>query len=177
MQSFYKTVSSPVGELTLVCSAGSLLAVLWEDEPLDQTGVGESEPGNDHPLLLEAAKQLGGYFAGKRRRFDLPLPETLPGTPFQRRVWSAMRLIPYGQTLSYGELAHRIGSPAACRAVGGACGKNPLPIIIPCHRVIGQSGGLTGFGGGLEKKRYLLALEKSPLKRGEKKMKAGHEIS
>jgi methylated-DNA-[protein]-cysteine S-methyltransferase len=166
MKSFYKTISSPVGELTLVCSNGSLLAVLWEDETPAQAGAGEPDRADDDPILLEAARQLGEYFSGRRQNFTLPLPKTLPGTPFQRRVWNALRRIPYGQTSSYGELARRIGSPAASRAVGGACGKNPLPIIIPCHRVIGQSGGLTGFGGGLETKRCLLALEKSPLKKG-----------
>jgi methylated-DNA-[protein]-cysteine S-methyltransferase len=166
MKSFYKTIPSPVGKLTLVCTAEGLTAILWENEPPAQAGAGEAERADDHPILLEAAGQLGEYFSGRRQEFTLPVPETLPGTPFQRRVWSAMRLIPYGQTLSYGEIARRIGSPAACRAVGGASGKNPLPIVIPCHRVIGQSGRLTGFGGGLDTKRRLLALENPPEKGG-----------
>lgn len=166
MKLFFKTLSSPVGNLTLVCAGDALVAIRWETEPTDRTGNGKSEPADGHPILCEAAGQLGEYFAGRRRQFDLPLPEELPGTPFQRRVWRVMSLIPYGQTLSYGELARRVGSPAACRAVGGACGKNPLPIVIPCHRIIGQSGKLTGFGGGLDTKRYLLALETPRPKKG-----------
>jgi len=155
-----------VGKLTLVCAEKELTAILWENEPPDRAGAEEPEPADENPILLEAAGQIAEYFAGRRQRFTLPIPETLRGTPFQRRVWSALRQIPYGQTLSYGELARRIGSPAASRAVGGACGKNPLPILIPCHRVIGQSGKLTGFGGGLEAKLRLLELEESILAKG-----------
>jgi methylated-DNA-[protein]-cysteine S-methyltransferase len=115
-----------------------------------------SEPFED------ARVQLAEYFAGRRRRFDLPLAMT--GTPFQRRVWRALRDIPYGQTTSYGELARRIGrSPAASRAVGMANGRNPLAVVVPCHRVIGADGTLTGFGGGLERKRLLLELEAATL--------------
>jgi methylated-DNA-[protein]-cysteine S-methyltransferase len=108
-------------------------------------------------VFSEAIAQLEEYFAGERRDFSLPLP--LEGTPFQTTVWSALRTIPYGATVSYGELARRIGRPSASRAVGAANGANPLPIILPCHRVIGADRSLTGFGGGLETKRFLLAFE------------------
>ena len=108
-------------------------------------------------MFSEAIAQLEEYFAGERRDFSLPLP--LEGTPFQTTVWSALRTIPYGATVSYGELARRIGRPSASRAVGAANGANPLPIILPCHRVIGADRSLKGFGGGLETKRFLLAFE------------------
>lgn len=110
-------------------------------------------------LLAEAKKQLSEYFAGERRRFDLPLAPA--GTDFQELVWSGLRQIPYGRTLGYGELARNIGRPSSARAVGGANNRNPIAIIIPCHRVVGSDGSLVGYGGGLDKKEYLLALEKS----------------
>jgi methylated-DNA-[protein]-cysteine S-methyltransferase len=109
------------------------------------------------PVLRAAAAQLAEYFAGKRRTFDLPLAPH--GTPFQLAVWSALRAIPYGETRNYAELARAIGRPTASRAVGAANGKNPLGIIVPCHRVIGASGALTGYAGGLSAKRWLLELE------------------
>jgi methylated-DNA-[protein]-cysteine S-methyltransferase len=108
-------------------------------------------------LLLQAADQLRAYFAGELREFDLPLAPR--GTPFQRRVWDAVSAIPYGGTATYAETAVAIGRPSACRAVGAANGRNPLPVIVPCHRVIGAAGELTGYGGGLERKRSLLDLE------------------
>lgn len=115
--------------------------------------------------LAEAVRQLREYFAGRRRDFDLPLaPE---GTEFQRKVWRKMQEIPYGETISYGELAKRVGNPKASRAVGSANGKNRIPIVIPCHRVIGANGKLTGFGGGLPTKEALLALETKQLKLAE----------
>jgi methylated-DNA-[protein]-cysteine S-methyltransferase len=110
-----------------------------------------------HPLLVEAERQLGEYFAGSRRRFDLKLdPE---GTAFQKKVWQALLTIPFGETRSYGQIARQVGSPNAVRAVGAANGRNPISIVTPCHRVIGSTGKLTGFGGGLDAKAYLLALE------------------
>jgi methylated-DNA-[protein]-cysteine S-methyltransferase len=109
------------------------------------------------PLLVEAATQLHAYFAGELRRFDLPLSPG--GTGFQRRVWAAVAEVPYGSTTSYSALAAEIGNPRACRAVGAANGRNPLPVIVPCHRVLGAAGALTGYGGGLERKRALLDLE------------------
>jgi methylated-DNA-[protein]-cysteine S-methyltransferase len=115
-----------------------------------------SEPFGD------ARTQLAEYFAGRRRRFELPL--AMDGTPFQRRVWQALREIPYGRTTTYGELARRIGrSPSASRAVGTANGRNPIAVVVPCHRVVGADGSLTGFGGGLERKRLLLELEAAAL--------------
>jgi methylated-DNA-[protein]-cysteine S-methyltransferase len=111
-------------------------------------------------VFERAEAQLAEYFAGRRRVFDLPL--ALRGTPFQRAVWTALLDIPYGETASYGELAQLLGKPAASRAVGLANGKNPVSIIVPCHRVIGSTGSLTGYGGGLERKRYLLDFERRP---------------
>jgi methylated-DNA-[protein]-cysteine S-methyltransferase len=107
--------------------------------------------------LREAVRQLAEYFAGDRRKFDLPL--RLEGTDFQRRVWQVLTEIPYGETWSYGQLAQRIGNPKGCRAVGLANGRNPISILVPCHRVIGADGSLTGYGGGVERKRWLLAHE------------------
>ena len=108
-------------------------------------------------MLAHARRQLTEYFAGVRTAFDLPLDP--PGTPFQRQVWDALRTIPYGVTTSYGELARRLGDPRGTRALGAANGKNPIPIIVPCHRVVGARGELTGFGGGLDRKRWLLEHE------------------
>ena len=109
------------------------------------------------PLLLQAADQLRAYFAGELREFDLPLAPR--GTPFQLSAWAAVSAIPYGRTATYAEIAAAIGRPSACRAVGAANGRNPLPVIVPCHRVIGAAGALTGYGGGLDRKRSLLDLE------------------
>jgi methylated-DNA-[protein]-cysteine S-methyltransferase len=109
------------------------------------------------PLFVEAARQLTAYFAG--RLIDFEVPVRLHGTPFQRRVWAALVDIPYGDTISYGELAARIGQPTAARAVGLANGRNPVAVIVPCHRVVGSTGSLVGYGGGLDRKRYLLRLE------------------
>jgi methylated-DNA-[protein]-cysteine S-methyltransferase len=143
------------------------LLLAGEDDALSllyfQDGPHPLEPAadwlRDASAFTEAVEQLQEYFAGKRQRFSLQLaPE---GTPFQLRVWQELRNIPYGETISYGELARRIGKPNASRAVGTANGRNPLSIVVPCHRVIGANGTLTGFGGGLENKRTLLALERS----------------
>lgn len=112
-------------------------------------------------LLRAASQQLTEYFQGKRRSFDLPLD--LRGTPFQRRVWDQLRRIPYGLTRSYGQVARAIGKPGAARAVGQATGANPVPIVVPCHRVIATGGGLGGYGGGLRLKRFLIALEQAPV--------------
>jgi methylated-DNA-[protein]-cysteine S-methyltransferase len=118
------------------------------------------------PLMREALRQFRFYFAGDLRTFDLPLD--MEGTDFQKRVWNQLRNIPYGETCSYRQLAERIGAPSAVRAVGAANGRNPIPIIVPCHRVIGASGKLVGFGGGLEWKRMLLNLESANVDRGRK---------
>jgi len=141
-------IDSPVGELTL---AG-------DGEHLTELHFGrDGEPTGEDAVLVAAREQLHAYFAGKRRSFELPLRPA--GTDFQREVWAALREIPYAETIDYGELARRIGRPGAARAVGAANGRNPLAIVVPCHRVIGADGSLTGFGGGLETKRALLELE------------------
>lgn len=148
---------SPVGVLTLVARDDRLAAVLWEQERANRVRLGELLRDDEHPLLQQTALQLGEYFAGQRRDFELELDSA--GTAFQREVWSALLTIPFGETRSYGDIARQIGKPSAVRAVGAANGRNPLLIIAPCHRVIGASGSLTGFAGGLQAKQFLLALE------------------
>lgn len=148
---------SPVGVLTLVARDDRLAAVLWEQERANRVRLGELLRDDEHPLLQQTALQLGEYFAGQRRHFELKLD--FAGTAFQREVWAALLTIPFGETRSYGDIARQIGKPSAVRAVGAANGRNPLSIIAPCHRVIGASGSLTGFAGGLQAKQFLLALE------------------
>jgi methylated-DNA-[protein]-cysteine S-methyltransferase len=149
------TVESPIGELTLA-SDGEALTGLYMTDQRHRPELPHAE-GDDDAVLAAAREQLAEYFAGERREFDLPLKPA--GTPFQRAVWEALREIPYGETAGYGELANRLGRPGAARAVGLANGRNPIAIVVPCHRVIGAAGALTGYGGGLERKRYLLELE------------------
>ncbi|MFE0048100.1 methylated-DNA--[protein]-cysteine S-methyltransferase [Streptomyces albireticuli] len=152
----HTVIDSPYGPLTLVATDGVLSGLYMTDQrhrPAEET----FGPRDDTPFP-EVLHQLAAYFAGGSTRFDLPL--RLDGTPFQRRVWAGLQEIPYGATVSYGELADRIGAPGASRAVGLANGKNPVSIIVPCHRVIGAGGGLTGYGGGLDRKRRLLAFER-----------------
>jgi methylated-DNA-[protein]-cysteine S-methyltransferase len=156
----YKEMKSPVGKLKLVASAKALVAVLWEQERPNRVKLGTMNLDPQHPILIEAERQLSEYFAGRRLRFDLPLQ--LNGTEFQKKVWQALREIPFGKTRSYRDLARTVGLPKASRAVGAANGKNPLSIIVPCHRVIGANGALTGFAGGLATKAALLALEAKP---------------
>lgn len=148
-------VDSPVGPLTLVAENGTL-AGLYMNEQRHRPG-DETFGAPDASLFTEVSKQLDEYFAGERTDFDLPL--ALAGTPFQQRVWAGLQDIPYGETVSYGWLADHIGKPGAARAVGLANGKNPVGIIVPCHRVVGSTGSLTGYGGGLERKQFLLAFE------------------
>lgn len=138
------SVPSPVGQLTIEEEDGAVVAIRW----------GDGVPSNGSPLLAEAARQLDAYFAGRLTEFDLPLAPA--GSRFEQRVWAAMQTIPYGQTRCYGDLAHTVGS--APRAVGGACGKNPIPIVIPCHRVLAKTGlgGYSGEGGLATKERLLL---------------------
>jgi methylated-DNA-[protein]-cysteine S-methyltransferase len=153
----YKFVESPVGALKLVASDKGLAAILWEnDSPrrVPLTGLVENDK---HPVLLKTERQLQEYFAGSRRAFDLPLD--MRGTTFQKDVWEALLAIPYGETRSYGQLAKQLGRPSASRAVGAANGRNPISIVVPCHRVIGSSGKLTGFAGGLDVKARLLDME------------------
>jgi len=153
----YRTVDSPIGPLTLAGSGDVLTNLVMEggaDMSVDRTAWTE-----DKEAFSDAAAQIEAYFAGERSGFDVALcPD---GTSFQRRVWDALSEIPYGKTRSYGEIARRIGRPGAARAVGLASGRNPIPIIVPCHRVIGANGTLTGYAGGLETKRALLDLEQA----------------
>ncbi|MCJ8207073.1 methylated-DNA--[protein]-cysteine S-methyltransferase [Pseudomonas sp. RGM2987] len=153
----YKTIQSPVGQLILVARDTRLAAILWENERLNRVRLGPLEEDNQHPVLQETERQLLEYFAGQRSRFELELD--FAGTDFQVRVWQALLTIPFGQTRSYRDIAIQIGQPTAVRAVGAANGRNPISIIAPCHRVIGTSGSLTGFAGGLAAKQYLLSLE------------------
>ncbi|GGP38122.1 methylated-DNA--[protein]-cysteine S-methyltransferase [Streptomyces abikoensis] len=160
----HTVIDSPYGPLTLVATDGVLSGLYMTGQrhrpPQESFGDREDEPLDADGPFPEAIRQLTAYFAGERTGFDLPL--RLEGTPFQRRVWEELRRIPYGRTVSYGELAERLGAPGAARAVGLANGKNPVGIIVPCHRVVGASGDLTGYGGGLERKRRLLAHEGAP---------------
>ena len=153
----YKIIDSPVGKLKLVASDKGLAGVLWEREDAPRVALRGLAADEQHPVLLEAERQLGEYFAGKRKTFSVALD--MQGTRFQIEVWQALLAIPFGETRSYGELAKRLGNPRATRAVGAANGRNPISIIVPCHRVIGSTGKLTGFGGGLENKAHLLSLE------------------
>ncbi|MDB6444633.1 MULTISPECIES: methylated-DNA--[protein]-cysteine S-methyltransferase [Pseudomonas] len=152
-----KTIQSPVGQLILVARETKLAAVLWENERLNRVRLGPLEEDSQHPVLKETERQLMEYFAGQRRRFELELD--FAGTDFQVRVWQALLGIPFGETRSYRDIAIQIGQPTAVRAVGAANGRNPISIIAPCHRVIGTSGSLTGFAGGLAAKQLLLSLE------------------
>ena len=155
----HTTMSSPVGTLTLVATDEGLAGILWENDWPNRTPVEIGARADSHPVLMETERQLNEYFSGRRKEFALTLD--VDGTPFQRRVWNALRTIPFGETRSYGEIATQIGNPAAMRAVGAANGRNPVSIVVPCHRVIGSTGKLTGFGGGLEAKAQLLELEGS----------------
>lgn len=152
---FHTVLDSPIGPLTLVATEGGLCGLYMDEQRHlpDTVRFGTPDPAPFHAV----AGQLAEYFAGERTAFDVPLAAA--GTPFQQRVWEALRQIPYGQTWSYGRLAAHVGNPAASRAVGLANGRNPVGIIVPCHRVIGSTGSLTGYGGGLQRKQYLLALE------------------
>jgi methylated-DNA-[protein]-cysteine S-methyltransferase len=152
---FFNTVSSPVGRLTLVGEGDDLVGLYFDRDPLaaKMRAAGAKDDGRLRPAMA----QLEEYFAGSRTRFDLSLVP--PGTPFQKTVWAALVRIPFGATASYGEIARAVGRPDASRAVGGANHRNPIAIIIPCHRVIGANGSMTGYGGGLPRKRILLDLE------------------
>ena len=155
MSLFFDTLSSPIGLLTLAADDSGLRHIRFEQErhPIRIEDEWLSAPER----FVEVRAQLRAYFAGELSRFDLPLSPQ--GTPFQLRVWQALCAIEYGRTESYGDVARRIGDARATRAVGAANGRNPLPIVVPCHRVIGNDGSLTGFGGGIERKRFLLELE------------------
>lgn len=150
-------LASPIGTLTIVASDDALVAIHWDghgDEADRLDGDLEDVDAADHPVLARTVEQLGEYFAGDRTEFDLPLAPR--GTSFQREAWHALERIPYGETISYGEQATLLGDRNKSRAVGAANGKNPIPIVVPCHRVVGANGHLTGFGGGLDTKAWLL---------------------
>jgi methylated-DNA-[protein]-cysteine S-methyltransferase len=160
---YRKTLPSPVGRLTLIGGDAGLAAVLWENDRPGRVKLEVLEEKPRHPVLMEAARQLKDYFAGRRTRFDLKLD--FRGTDFQKKVWKALLTIPHGETRSYAQIARQIGKPKAVRAVGAANGRNPISIIAPCHRVIGSNGALTGFAGGLDAKQLLLDLERPRGKR------------
>jgi len=158
----YKFFDSPVGKLKLVASEKGLVAILWQNERPNRVPLPELLKEPEHKVLQEVERQLKEYFAGRRKTFSLPLD--MRGTSFQKDVWEALLSIPFGETRSYGELAVGLGNPDASRAVGAAIGRNPISIIVPCHRVIGSSGKLTGFAGGLETKARLLEIESADKK-------------
>lgn len=154
----YKMIESPVGKLKLVASDKGLVAILWEKDKPRRVSLNDLVANEQHPVLVRTERQLKEYFAGKRKSFSVDLD--MRGTRFQKNVWEALLAIPFGETRSYGQLAKQLGNPRASRAVGAANGRNPVSIIVPCHRVIGSSGKLTGFAGGLEVKAHLLGLER-----------------
>lgn len=151
----YTEIESPVGRLLIAADEAGLHHILFDSER--RPAIPRSGWRHDPASLEPVVEQLEAYFAGERRHFDLELAPR--GTEFQLRVWTALTEIPYGETASYRDIAERLGDPAAVRAVGAANGRNPLPIVVPCHRVIGSDGSLVGYGGGLDVKRRLLALE------------------
>lgn len=165
---FGKVIASPLGPLRLVASEDGLAAVLWKGDTPRRVPLGEAAnamdwsgitPDDRHPILLETERQLNEYFAGQRTRFVVKLD--FAGTEFQRHVWRALLTIPYGEARSYRDIAEQIGAPKAVRAVGAANGRNPISIVVPCHRVVGAAGQLTGFAGGVATKAWLLSLESS----------------
>lgn len=165
----YKLMDCPVGQLKLVARGDRLTAILWENDKPNRVRLGELVLADDRPILLEAERQLHEYFAGNREAFDLALD--FQGTEFQKKVWAALLTIPFGQTRTYAQIATQIGNVNAVRAVGAANGRNPISIVAPCHRVIGASGDLTGFAGGLANKMLLLSLEA-----GQTSLEAGADV-
>lgn len=157
MMDVAKSVDTPIGTLRLVAREDSLIGVYFpEHEPSPVFGA-DARECDDEPVLVRAAAQLDQYLTAKRSNFDVPV--TMLGTPFQQDVWNALRTIPFGECVSYRALAERIGRPTSIRAVGSANARNPLSIIVPCHRVIGSDGSLVGYAGGISRKRWLLDLE------------------
>lgn len=155
------TIHTPFGTLRLIGSDAGIRAILWPDERDGRVTFDDDVIDGEHVILREAAVQLQAYIDGDRDDFDLPLDPA--GTDFQRDVWNALLEIPYGQTATYGELADRLDRPGAARAVGAATGRNPISIVVPCHRLVGSTGALTGFAGGIETKRWLLEHESNSL--------------
>jgi methylated-DNA-[protein]-cysteine S-methyltransferase len=157
MNLIYKSILSPVGTLKLVVSDQALVAILWDNEKPNRVRLETMKENVKDFLIVEVEKQLKEYFQQQRHTFNLPLEP--PGTPFQQAVWQSLLEIPFGKTCSYGEIARKIDRPEAVRAVGAAIGRNPISIVIPCHRVIAANGSLTGFAGGLHRKQTLLDIE------------------
>jgi methylated-DNA-[protein]-cysteine S-methyltransferase len=157
MNYFYKITPMSIGKLKLVASDKGLTAILWENDKPSRVRLGSLTEDKNHPILLQAELELAEYLEGKRKVFSVRLDPA--GTPFQNKVWDALEKIPFGETRSYGQIARQIGKPSAVRAVGAAIGRNPISVMVPCHRVIGASGALTGFAGGLDMKVRLLTLE------------------
>jgi methylated-DNA-[protein]-cysteine S-methyltransferase len=153
----YKIMKSPIGDLKLVGSGAGLAAILWKNDNPRRVRLNVESEDKKQPVLVAAEKQLNEYFAGKRKKFAVKTDFT--GTEFQKKVWKALLAIPFGKTVSYGTIAKQIGHPKAVRAVGAANGKNPISIIAACHRVIGASGKLTGYAGGMKNKAFLLTHE------------------
>jgi methylated-DNA-[protein]-cysteine S-methyltransferase len=154
---WYTCLDTPIGSIRMTSDGTSLTGIYLEGDRPGRATLADIQRRDDAPPFVRAKEQLSAYFRGELTQFDLPLaPE---GTTFQRKVWEELRRIPYGRTVSYGEVARRLGRPNACRAVGLANRRNPIPIVVPCHRVIGADGSLTGYGGGLACKRTLLDLE------------------
>ena len=155
-----KQLDSPIGRLSLIATDQGLSHVLFDQQVPADVGLDDDPAQADaHPVLVAASVQLEEYFAGQRQEFDIPLD--LKGTEFQRAAWLALASVPYGETRSYRQQATAIGRPNAVRAVGAANGKNPVPIVLPCHRIVGSDGSLTGYGGGLPIKEYLLSHEQA----------------
>jgi methylated-DNA-[protein]-cysteine S-methyltransferase len=154
---FRAICDSPVGPLTIVASGSGVRAVLWPEDDPKRVPMPDLQVQREHPVLMQAVKELGEYFAGTRQQFDVPLDPQ--GTEFQQSAWMVLRTIPFAETVSYGEQAEQMGDKRKARAVGAANGRNPISIIVPCHRVVGSNGSLTGFAGGLDKKAWLLQHE------------------
>jgi len=152
------TMSSPIGTLTIVANTDAVVAIDWDGDAAHEALLDPARivdvAATEHPTLAVAVEQLGEYFAGERREFDIPLDAS--GTAFQHQAWDALVRIPFGETVSYGEQADMLGDRNKARAVGAANGRNPIPIVVPCHRVVGSNGHLTGFAGGLDAKAWLL---------------------
>ena len=156
-ETFWNRIASPLGPMLLVTRDDGLAGVHFEGEKYQPAIGADWQPKPDHPLLRRAEQELAEYFTGKRTAFDLPLAAR--GTAFQRSVWRAIAAVPFGRTIAYGELAVRAGRPRSVRAAGAATGRNPWAVVVPCHRIVGADGTLTGYAGGLDRKRALLALE------------------
>lgn len=157
MNCYLTYYQSPIGKLPLIANETALMAVLWENDDPRRVLLPATLIKNDNAILIQTKQQLSDYFEGKRKAFDVPLE--MNGTAFQKSIWNQLQKIPFGETRSYGQLAKNIGQPTASRAVGAANGKNPISIIVPCHRVIGTNRKFTGFAGGIKAKEYLLQLE------------------